>query len=244
MCYGKFKSVTAQVAKTRSSCLGKKHKSPSTEKSVQGLHLCLSFSPTIEFYLAMASGGSEASSLANTSVVARIAGTAVIATDRTKSAEQFRQTDPRQIDQMTTGTAIVVASRIARSASGIAWSASGIARSAIRNTAARIAVGDATQVRTETADQFPKRELRRTTGVNFSAGIAIRYDITRGAVCHVVTRSAQRGCEQVAQAPTQSGSRCAANRVTRIARDHFVTRVARNNRIAWIAIATEANAVD
>ena len=93
----------------------------------------------------MASGGSEASSLAETSVVARITS-AVTASAET--AEQFGQADPRKVNQMTSGTtAICAASIVARTAS------SEIARTTIRNDVARTAIANARATETNVLER-------------------------------------------------------------------------------------------
>jgi hypothetical protein len=122
----------------------------------------------------MASGGKEASSLeaavAGSNFIARIAD--VIATGgATKPTEQFLQTDPRKVKQMTSGTAtdIALTTWVATIAARIAWSATIAAR--ITRTAvcvARIAgtaIRTAAAIQTEAFEQTSKIELRSATNI-------------------------------------------------------------------------------
>ena len=113
------------------------------------------------------SGGKEASNLAATGSITRtdyIArstigyGTSVDA----EVVEQFRQIEPRQVKQVSTGTAGVTANFIARTTSGIARTASSIAWTTSGITRAALVEATAIQIQTKSAEQVEvtKRELR------------------------------------------------------------------------------------
>jgi len=153
---------------------------------------------TIDFYLLWLREARKRLALAETSVITRsnfVAGTAgtIIAFARAESVEQSRQVDPRQINQVTTGTAVIIA-------------AGNIARTAIGDDIARTAIGGASTTKTDVSEriQVPKRKLARSAEINFSARIAVDYAIAWTAVCRIVTRSAQRRCKQISQASAQS----------------------------------------
>jgi len=184
---------------------------------------------TIEVQSALAaSGGEEVSSLAAADTVAGsniIARTAIgsIALDDTNAPKQFRQTDPRQIKQVSARTAGVAtaikASVIARIA--ILVKASVIARiatsiEAVFSTSARIATGGATTKPFERI-QSAERKPWYGTAVCFTAGIAVgdavaRTTVVIEAVSRSITRIAQRrGCKQVPQTSTQPEAGQVAN---------------------------------
>jgi len=161
-----------------------------------------------------------------TNYVARIA-TVIASSD---STEQSLQTESREVEQMTTRTAIGIAKVAARIAVG-----NDIARSAVTDHIARIATIVATAF--VALEQVPERpELWRDTTVDIAARIAIGDDITRIAVVDNIAWVTRVRSKQATQTAAQCYSGCATNLVAWITGDNIVTRIARNNRIARIAV--------
>jgi hypothetical protein len=214
----------------------------------------------------MASGGKEASSLeaaavAGSNLIARIA--TVIATGgATKSTEQFLQTDPREVKQVTSGSATEVASiarfaavaariagfatiaaRIAWTAVAciVAWSAIIVAR--IAGTAAGIAAA----IQTEAFEQTFEFELRSATGIACIARKAVSCIVARGAIGIAriarTARSAVVRGKQTTQASTEVDARSATDIAARVAIGNNVAWVASNNGLAGLA-ATKMRSVD
>jgi len=116
-----------------------------------------------------------------TNYIARIA--TVIASS--ESTEQSLQAESREVEQMTTGTAIGIAQVAARIAI-----ANNVTRTAIADFIARIATVVVTTT-VETFEQVSERsELRRDATVDIAAWIAIGDDIAWIAVADNIARTA------------------------------------------------------
>jgi len=143
-----------------------------------------------------ASGGEEVSSLtadtvAGANFIARTTAVGIAPGDA-ETIEQFGQVNPRQVNQVSTRTAVgVAASIVARTTVGNNVARTTVGIEAVSGVTAWIAVAEAT-AKADIAEriQISKRKSGRSTGINFSARIAVSHDITRTAVCRIVTRSA------------------------------------------------------
>ena len=174
-----------------------------------------------------------ASGIAGANFVARIATTIVTSAE---STEQSLQTDSREIEQMTTGTA----TGIAKVTTWIAIT-NGVTRTTIADFIARIATIVASTT-VEASEQIPQAELRCNATINIAARITIGDNIARIAVAEIVARGACRRGKEVTQTLAQVHSWQVASHVTRIAHD-IVARIACNNWLTRIAIV-EADSIN
>jgi hypothetical protein len=159
-----------------------------------------------------------------------------------QTGKQFSELDPRQVNQVTTGTACVAATIATARTTRIAAGVARIARSTVGISVAGITwttIGIAAAF--QTFEQSAEVELRRGTGR--TAGIAIGNDGAWSAVGNDIAWGACRSGKQTTQTSTQTDFGYAANFVAGITKRGFIAWIAGNDWFARIAVI-DTNSID